>query len=67
MKNITTKIAALTLLALAAALSQACPLTASCPLHAGATGSYVGSRIVTGVEVGVYRCSHGENFEERCR
>ena len=66
MKTIATKIAAVALLVLIAVLSQACPLTASCPLHAGSTGSYVGTRIVTGILVGVYHCSHGENFEERC-
>jgi hypothetical protein len=70
METITTKkltIAAFVLLAAAAALAQACPLTASCPIHDGALGSYVGSRIVTGVIVGVYHCQRGHTFEERCK
>ena len=68
MKNITTRklaVAGFVLMA-AAALAQACAMTASCPIHDGATGSYVGSRVVTGVLVGVYHCSRGHNFEERC-
>jgi hypothetical protein len=68
MKTITTlklTLAALALLTVAA-LAQACAMTASCPIHDGAVGSYVGSRVVTGVLVGVYRCSRGHTFEERC-
>jgi hypothetical protein len=69
MKTITTTkiaIAAFVLLVVAVALAQACPMTASCPIHDKAVGSYVGSRIVTGVLVGVYHCQWGHTFEERC-